>query len=316
MGCYYPYFRGKQNELITIRDNAELLKNADFIPIIEPVKQSTNGLERAIQEMHNKGGTCIIVANPNCGDYCENHTSIEQLINRLTVNSDALAVGVLLDSDIKINNIEELCSKYISKNVTLIHHGFQNGKGLANLIAEYSNINRHIFVDEHCGKLYRKHFNDSKIRILIRDGFQKRINKNHPDCEPFSDLHATYEEENMDGFGDFLVVGDDYSETGGPAYAIAIHLTYIDPDRDDAMFIHHFKSDKIDTPTDPAGKFLEALNKLVAEVTRQKSPILMSNAVNEFLDLHAQSHFPGLGYIKKLSMQHHIETLADYFNSK
>jgi hypothetical protein len=31
----------------------------------------------------------------------------------------------------------------------------------------------------------------------------------------------------MDGFGDFLIVGDDYSESGGPAYAIAIHLTFI-----------------------------------------------------------------------------------------
>ena len=30
----------------------------------------------------------------------------------------------------------------------------------------------------------------------------------------------------MDGFGDFLIVGDDYSDTGGPAYAVAIHLTF------------------------------------------------------------------------------------------
>ena len=25
-------------------------------------------------------------------------------------------------------------------------------------------------------------------------------------------------------------------------------------------------------------------------------------------------HFPGLGYVKKLSMKHHIETLADFFS--
>jgi hypothetical protein len=29
--------------------------------------------------------------------------------------------------------------------------------------------------------------------------------------------------------------------------------------------------------------------------------------------LHADGHFPGLGYVKKLSMSHHIETLAHYF---
>jgi len=35
-------------------------------------------------------------------------------------------------------------------------------------------------------------------------------------------------------------------------------------------------------------------------------------AVNEFRQLHANGHFPGLGYVKKLSMKHHIETLADF----
>jgi hypothetical protein len=29
--------------------------------------------------------------------------------------------------------------------------------------------------------------------------------------------------------------------------------------------------------------------------------------------LYEQGHFPGLGYVKKLSMNHHIETLARYF---
>jgi hypothetical protein len=37
-----------------------------------------------------------------------------------------------------------------------------------------------------------------------------------------------------------------------------------------------------------------------------------SDAVEEFRWLHEKRHFPGLGYVKKLSMNHHIETLADY----
>ena len=39
----------------------------------------------------------------------------------------------------------------------------------------------------------------------------------------------------MDGFGDFLIVGEDYSEAGGPACAVAIHLTFIDPDQNNSM---------------------------------------------------------------------------------
>lgn len=117
----------------------------------------------------------------------------------------------------------------------------------------------------------------------------------------------------MDGFGDFLTVGEDFFEGGGPAYAVAIHLTYIDPS-DEAMYIYHFKSDRSDTPTDPAGKFGEALTRMVGVLNSPGSGILESDAVKEFRELHTRKHFPGLGYIKKLSMQHHIETLAAYFS--
>ena len=119
----------------------------------------------------------------------------------------------------------------------------------------------------------------------------------------------------MNGFGDFLIVGDDYSESGGPAYAVAIHLTFIDADQDDSMFIYHFVSERQDTPTDPAGKFAEALDEMMATLNDRHSKVLETSAVQEFRLLHKQRHFPGLGYVKKLSMKHHIETLAHYFQT-
>ena len=82
------------------------------------------------------------------------------------------------------------------------------------------------------------------------------------------------------------------------------------------MFIYHFISDRQDTPQDPAGKFLEALNKLIIKADEPTTKILATKALAEFRDLHERKHFPGLGYVKKLSMQHHIEVLADFFNGK
>jgi hypothetical protein len=116
----------------------------------------------------------------------------------------------------------------------------------------------------------------------------------------------------MSGFGDFLIVGDVYSEGGGPAYAVAIHLTYIDADDDDVMYVYHFVSTTNDTPTDPAGKFGQALQKLIDKLDTGHSKLFETSAIKEFRDLHAKKHFPGLGYVKKLSMKHHIETLAGY----
>lgn len=323
MHDYYPYFRGKQNELITIRDNARLLKSAGFVPIIEPVKQSTSGLERAIDEVVKEDGACILIVNPNCGDHCADSTAIKKLINKDFASAASLSVGILLKSSMSANDVRALCEEYPSRDVTLIHYGFEEGSNLAQILINHTNVTRHVFIEDFCGKLYRKHFrDDGRSRILIRDGFQRRKNREHGEhpSELFSDLHVTFGEESMDGFGDFLIVGDDYFESGGPAYAVAIHLTYIDQKRDEAMYIHHFVSNRTDTQADPAGKFEEALTKLVAEVNKPSSPILRSVAVEEFLDLHNNTtkyhrvpHFPGLGYVKKLSMQHHIETLADYF---
>lgn len=108
------------------------------------------------------------------------------------------------------------------------------------------------------------------------------------------------------------MVGDAYTEGGGPAYAVAIHLTFIDRDKDDVMYIYHFVSDTKDTPTDPAGKFAQALSKLITKLDSGDSGIFEGAAIEEFRGLHAKGHFPGLGYVKKLSMKHHIETLANY----
>ena len=45
-------------------------------------------------------------------------------------------------------------------------------------------------------------------------------NSDYPDNEQFQN-YITYKLEGMNGFGDFLIVGDDYSESGGPAYAVS-----------------------------------------------------------------------------------------------
>ncbi len=80
------------------------------------------------------------------------------------------------------------------------------------------------------------------------------------------------------------------------------------------MYIYHFVSTTKDTPTDPAGKFGQALGKLVKQINEPNSKVFESQAIGEFRELHAKGHFPGLAQVKKLSMKHHIETLAHYFD--
>ena len=57
MKMYFPYFRGKQYELVTIRETAELMAKSKFVPIIEPVKESLRGLEREQRVSRNSLAT-------------------------------------------------------------------------------------------------------------------------------------------------------------------------------------------------------------------------------------------------------------------
>lgn len=309
---YHPYFRGKQYELITIRETAGILAAAKFVPIIEPVKEALGGLERTLSAVCAANGSAVVIVNPHHGDHSDDGMNISSLLQRDYLGNPAIAVGILLKKDMTVEDALACCAKHQNHEVTLVHAGFTDAKALTESLGDRLAGVRNVFVEPYCGKLYRKHFKDTE-RVLLRDGFQRRRNRDHPPVELFSDLHVTFEEEGMGGFGDFLIVGDDFQESGGPAYAIAIHLTFIDPDKDDAMYIYHFVSTRQDTPTDPAGKFKEALDKMIEKLDAPDCKVLETETIKEFRELHKKQHFPGLGYIKKLSMKHHIETLAHFF---
>ncbi|MFH1052678.1 MAG: sce7725 family protein [bacterium] len=309
---YYPYLRGKQFELILLRDNAEFISKNNIYPIIEPVKTDYNALLRAIKILNENNVDFVLVVNPQVGEKpIDFKNFLQTLESGNFLKNSKLSIGYILNSKSKIKEIEFLFNKYIHNSFSIIHYGSSFDKEIINILKEQKNINRHIFIDGFAGKLYQRQFKgDGIARALIRNGFKaKKKNSDYPYNEHFSDLHVTYDDEGMEGFGDFLIVGDDYSETGGPAYAVAIHLTYID---NEDMFIYHFISDRTDSPTDPGGKFFEALEKLVSEVNKPNSLIFRSKACHEYLNLFKRKHYPGLGFIKKLSMQHHIELMADF----
>lgn len=309
---YYPYFRGKQYELISVRDNAKLLAASNFAPIIEPVREALSGLDRSLKAVCDANGKVVVIVNPYHGDHRENGAGITEFVRGYT-GSQSIGVGILLRQDMGIAEAMDLCERHHEHQLNFIHAGFTHGKELAHELGDRLGATRNVFNEGYCPKTYRKHFTGSE-RILLRDGFKRRRNRDYPPVELFSDLNVTFEDEGMDGFGDFSIVGDDYSESGGPAYAVAIHLTFIDPDQDDAMFIYHFVSTSQDTPTDPAGKFAEALDKLITKLDSGNSKLYETTALGELRQFHAKGHFPGLGYLKKISLNHHIETLAKFFD--
>ena len=202
---YHPYFRGKQYELITIRELAPLLKTAGFRPIVEPVKEGLgkgpSGLEKALRAVAESGGRAIVVVNPHHGDLSGTVALTEMLKN--TLDLPGISAGILLEPSMTLDAAMAFHKTYISHTPVFIHAGFTEAKGLAEKLGKPMKDQSHIFLPQNSSKLYQKHFKDA-YGVLLRDGFERRKrNIDYPLLEPFSDLHATFVDEGMDGFGEF-----------------------------------------------------------------------------------------------------------------
>jgi len=316
---YFPYLRGKQFELIMLREMASSISEWGFVPIIEPVKSNFSPLRRAITSLVEHNCRFILIANPCVGDLRNNPTALhEEIIQDTLAEYENYSVGLCLKPTSGVSSAEliQMANSFFNtfeQSTAVIHDGFSDGAGLRAVIDEISpEITEHIFM-HHSSTLYRRHFSDTN-RILIEDGFDVLPNKDYPATEPFSELYLTYQDMGCNGFGDYLIVGKDFRDGGGPAGAVAIHVTYVDPSADNAIAVFHFISDMNDVLDDVAAKFAEALTKLVDAVEDRDSQIYRSRAIEQFMELHERGHYPGLGYVKKLSMQHHIELMAHILN--
>ena len=145
---------------------------------------------------------------------------------------------------------------------------------------------------------------DDKFKPQVKNADYLRIPE-----EFFSDDHLYYKDDGYVGFGDYLTIGNDYAESGFLPYAIAIHFTYTKPNNE--IWIRHFVSDSNSDTTDVAGKFGEALKKLVLFINTQN---INTTVANEYRQLHTSGHYPGLGSLKKLSIKNHIELVYNLLN--
>lgn len=311
---YYPYFRGKQFELVLLRERSRFIASNPINPIIEFVKDNYASMRRVLEALVDAQARFTVIINPLVGELHSQPDRILQCVEDVVPQQyENMSLGYIVNIGTDTRDLKETITKRGRENYAIVHCGQADGGRMSAETGSLDSVKTHIFMDSDTSRLYRRHFGkDGVNKVLIRNGFRIVRNQDYPPKEHFSDLHITHEDEGMDGFGDFLIVGDEYREAGGPAYAVAIHLTYLD--REEDMFVMHFVSERRGSPIDPAGKFREALERLVAELNRPQTPLFCSDACNEYRSLYDSSHFPGLGYVKKLSMQHHLELLAEFLN--
>lgn len=307
---YFPYFRGKQFELLTIYERSDIITDVgNIVPVVEPVNENFADLRRNIERYQEDSAPVILIENPGVGDLIGETERLHGEILSDFDDYDQLEVGVLVHANSSVDDINDCVERNPDRDVSVIHrHPIDERTDLIDLCRNTDNIARHIFVEGETGEAYRRAFEEFQ-RVLLEDGFQRQPrNADYPEESFFSDLHLRYGELDYEGFGDFLIVGDHYFARGGPAHAVAIHL--ISVGEDGQLITKHFVSDRTESPRDRGGKYLEALRKLVDEAEDDKV-LGGTRAYTEFRQHLEEKQFRGLGYVKKLSMMHHLEVVND-----
>ena len=306
---YFPYLRGRQFELIALRELVEKgVLSSRITPIIEPVKLSST-LVKTIEAYGENSKQLAIITNPKVGSFSsdakeeKNQKLKESLSASLKENNNILYMYLLRPS----SKPEKFIAKHADSMGTICNDkdaipvyetNFSETDVKFNLIPDESGFRRKV----------------RKNRVLLADKFNKQERNNdymEIDDEPFSEDHLYYSEDGYVGFADYSVVGEEYNETGFAPYAVAIHIVYFDTD--ESLRVKHFVSDSNDDISDPAGKFQEALSKLVEWNAEKK---LDTVAMKEFEDLYRREAYPGLGTVKKLSIMHHLELIGRYLDKE
>ncbi|RZM84681.1 hypothetical protein C3B51_02365 [Pseudoalteromonas rubra] len=302
---YFPYLRGKQFELIALRELSEFISTDYLRPIIEPVKLNLSPLIRTVKHLNEKGFSPLIIMNPTVGELSsDSQLLLEELEDEELEYLPCVVLrgGESVSARESLGRLQQPFAIRITEGID--QEGIALAQGAELVVVDYD--------------LPPNAINKLKNVVLLGDFFRKqKRNADYLKESSFSHLHSTYSsQKNVVGFGDYTMIGSEYSESGGPAYVVTIHASYINEGMFDEMFIRHYSSTDDGTPTDPAGKFAEALAKFIIEADEEPSIYYQSAAIDEFRKLYRSGHFPGLGLVKKLSMEHHIETVCNYLQGR
>jgi hypothetical protein len=307
---YFPYLRCKQFELLALRELASKLGKSGVIsPVLEPVKKSTTSLDKALESLIANNVNFTIILNPIHGEFTADDTALIDMINNKLEEYDNFQFGILVNQFLNLDEIEQLLDRInFERPIALIHlHRVNDLDALAEW-AKTKQIKYNLFGENIPVRRYRGIITATS-KVILEDKFNPQIKNSDYLSIPeefFSDEYLYFEEDGNVGFGDYLTVGNDYNETGFLPYAVAIHLTYVKENEE--IWIGHFVSDSNADTTDVAGKFGEALEKLIEFIDAED---IHTEAAEEFREHHRNSHYPGLGSLKKLSIKHHLELIID-----
>ncbi len=314
---YFPYLRGRQYELLALRELATSNLLGDcIIPVIEPVKLSPT-LVNTMADFIKVSHPVSIIRNPAVGTFMSDWQDAQD---------ETREAGYKQRFIEQYENPTIIKSLIMQRNAkSLLNHWDKQGVNKEDLLVintdrDYLDVYEAMFgttvprfalmPDESVFRRKVRHH-----KVLLDDKFEKQErNADYRECQDefFSDDHLYYKEDGFIGFSDYSVVGNEYLEAGFAPYAVAIHIVYFAEDK--SLRVRHFVSDSNEDITNPALKFYEAVSKLATWYNSNPHPVELTSGLKAFLQHYEQQSYPGLGTVKKLSLMHHLELMGKYLS--
>lgn len=316
MLLYYPYLKGRQFELLAIKELLERnLISPLVVPVIEPVKASST-LCNTLQVYADCQRPIIPIWHSASEDFYHDFRVTQQDDSTKKISDRIYA---FIQDPSLMKGIE------ITKNSKSIITRYENGGFARNqwvvlcrgydMLSYYQELFASVqpqYVIIPDDSPFRRSMRKVVNRILIDDKFQKQSRNSdymENDDEFFSEDHLYFSSDGYKGFSDYSIVGDYETGSGFAPKAVAIHIIYIDKN-DQTLRVHHFVSDSNEDIRNTAKKFYEAVQKLFYWVAAEMPE--MTYGLNAFLEHYKNGTYPGLGVVKKLSIMHHLELMSQH----
>lgn len=106
---YFPYLRGKQFELIALRELVSLPLNPEkIVPIVEPVKQGLKTVSTALKALRPLNVQIQLIINPQVGELVGRTTEIVTFIDeQIDQGVDNIIPTFIIQSDNDVSLVED-----------------------------------------------------------------------------------------------------------------------------------------------------------------------------------------------------------------
>lgn len=281
MSKYYPYFRGKQFDLLALKTLALAGRLSEEItPIIEPVKNSAS-LKGLVKEFQRLDQSFLLVDNPQAGDFLT-ETGYQALEELPVAKAHIMDQNALTDGKSQVLIVQNALP-------ILRETGVQT-------------FQQPVVVPQEFRVLEKL----QAPKILSEDPFTRIRNSGYQELadEFFTDSYRTFSRRGFVGYSDFSLDSRIYYEQTYPSKTMVLHLVY--PVKEGLRIRHYTSGEEPEALRD---KFLA----IMAEV-RSDLDLLSGGEVTLGLTLLlenlAAGKFPGMGVMRKASLMHHLEIMG------